>query len=809
MNIQELNLIGFGKFNNKKLDFKNGINIIYGENEAGKTTIHNFIDGMFYGFLKPYVKNTLYLEEHERYTPWNNSNYSGVIKFEYFSEKYIIERNFTKSQESTRVLLDSTGEDITFGIDNGNNGRILQPGFHFMGFNNAVYSNTVSIKQLELRTDSKLANELREKLVNVTSTLDENISIEQSISELNKALKSIGSVKAPTSVYSKESSKLSKLEEEKEEILSYKSIYEELLQENTQLKNSIEIYNSNIKEIQTRILNANIIEMRNIYYEAKVLKDEILNLQVEAENYKKFDSLSMDDYSHCININNNIDHLDKKVKVLMDTLENLDNEINNLGIQNNNSFNKDDNIQNDYNYFEEVEDENTKLLQNNNVNKLEFIKRDYSSNRALRKKINILMIVAGLLFSTILIFSIINNKLGFLTINIFLLIILIYGFSKGRKVTELLKTIEAQKNELESLEEQNKIKILENENIKASLLNKYSINSKLEFKRLQEDMGLKVFKKEQLEKDLSITVEKSLFIQEDLNTAKADKLLYKDQLKELLEANNSVTIDDFKIGLGKKQIYGEVLEKIKNKKDLYTRILGNSKLEDILNKLEHFGDYANVEETLTSEELERKLINLQDELTSNKINKKGIESNLENVNQKISNLVNVDEEIRRGISQIEYMDNKRDALELAKNTIEDLSKDIHKQFAPTINQRVGKIIEQITNGKYDTVRIDNKLEMGVGNPITGEIINVNRLSGGTIDQLYFALRFGIIKSMADNKLPLILDDCFIQYDDIRLGNILRFLEVISKERQVILFTCQRREIELLDEMGTAYNLITL
>ena len=66
MIIKELNLIGFGKFKNKKIHLKEGINIIYGENEDGKTTIHNFINGMFYGFLKPYAKRTSYLDEYNR-----------------------------------------------------------------------------------------------------------------------------------------------------------------------------------------------------------------------------------------------------------------------------------------------------------------------------------------------------------------------------------------------------------------------------------------------------------------------------------------------------------------------------------------------------------------------------------------------------------------------------------------------------------------------------------------------------------------------------------------------------------------------
>lgn len=810
MNIRELNLIGFGKFKNKKIYFKNGINIIYGENEAGKTTIHNFIDGMFYGFLKPYVRNAIYLDEHERYNPWDNTNYSGIIKFEYFSEDYIIERNFTKSQEATQVLLDSTGEDLTYGIDTGNNGRILQPGFHFFGFNNAVYSNTVSIKQLELKTDNKLANELREKLVNVSSAMDENISIDGAINELNLAIKEIGSTKAPTSAYSKENQKLIYLQEEKEEILSFKDIYEDLLRENSQLESSIHIYNLKIKEIQSRLLNANIIEMRNQYNDAKILKDEIELLQIEAEKYIIYDNLTMDDYSKCIGINNDIEHLEKKIKELMYTLENLDEEINSLVIKNNSSYNLDNELQKDYKYFEKLEDEKNKLMQNNNSNNLEFIKRDYSSNKSKKHSLNILLIISGLLFLTLLIYSFVNNRPGLLITNVFLTMIFTYGIWKWRRVNGLLKRIASQKNVLESLDQENKMRIIENENIIAEIFKKYNVNNNLEFKGLQEDYALKIFKKEQLEQEINKTIETSVSMQKNLESVKKEKDFYKNALKEILERNNSATIDDFKIGLSKKQIYQETLEKIKNKEDLFTRILGNFKLEEISNKLLSYGDYTIVEEELTSGDLRRKLVFLQDELTSNMISKKGIESNLENINQKISNLVNVEEEIHRSTLKINEMDRKKQSLELAKSTIEELSKDIHKQFAPVINERVGKIIEKITDGKYQSVKIDSNLELGVNNPITGELINVNKLSGGTIDQLYFALRFGIIKSMADNKLPLILDDCFIQYDDIRLENILRFLVDTSKDRQIILFTCQKREMELLDKkIGIDYNLINL
>ena len=155
------------------------------------------------------------------------------------------------------------------------------------------------------------------------------------------------------------------------------------------------------------------------------------------------------------------------------------------------------------------------------------------------------------------------------------------------------------------------------------------------------------------------------------------------------------------------------------------------------------------------------------------------------------------------------MENKYKSLEIAANVIEELSKDIHSQFAPSINKKVGKIVEKITGGKYNNVRISETLNIGVENPITREIVDINNLSGGTIDQLYFSLRFGIVNSMVDNRLPLILDDCFTQYDDNRLVNIINFLIDISAERQIILFTCHNREREILENLGVEFNLINL
>ena len=55
--------------------------------------------------------------------------------------------------------------------------------------------------------------------------------------------------------------------------------------------------------------------------------------------------------------------------------------------------------------------------------------------------------------------------------------------------------------------------------------------------------------------------------------------------------------------------------------------------------------------------------------------------------------------------------------------------------------------------------------------------------------------------------PVILDDTFGYYDDSRLAQTLRWLK--DSKRQVIIFSCQKREMEMLEKMGCAYHKVML
>ena len=87
---------------------------------------------------------------------------------------------------------------------------------------------------------------------------------------------------------------------------------------------------------------------------------------------------------------------------------------------------------------------------------------------------------------------------------------------------------------------------------------------------------------------------------------------------------------------------------------------------------------------------------------------------------------------------------------------------------------------------------------------------IESLSGATKDQLYFALRLAIAELiLKDKSIPLILDECFIQYDEGRLASTLKVIEDMAKTRQIIILSCRKDEKCLMDEMNIEYKEVIL
>ena len=136
---------------------------------------------------------------------------------------------------------------------------------------------------------------------------------------------------------------------------------------------------------------------------------------------------------------------------------------------------------------------------------------------------------------------------------------------------------------------------------------------------------------------------------------------------------------------------------------------------------------------------------------------------------------------------------RREALELAEETMKKAAEHLGERTAAGLNRRVSEIFSEITEGKYPGVNISDRLEISVWDGTRR--IPAYRLSRGTVEQIYFALRMAAAEMLQEEELPVILDETFAFYDDKRLQSVLKWLS--QQERQVIILSCQRREMEFL------------
>ena len=117
-------------------------------------------------------------------------------------------------------------------------------------------------------------------------------------------------------------------------------------------------------------------------------------------------------------------------------------------------------------------------------------------------------------------------------------------------------------------------------------------------------------------------------------------------------------------------------------------------------------------------------------------------------------------------------------------------------------------MDKLSGGKYKNVKFSDEEGLLVELE-SGEYKKAERLSTGTIFQMYLSLRLSIADSITEEKLPIILDEAFAYYDDERLENMLQYLSKEYADRQIIIFTCSKREKEILEKNGIQYNYIEI
>ena len=181
MNIKEIKINNYGKLKNKEINLEKNINIIYGENESGKSTLLNYIKNIFYGISKN--KNGKEISDYEKYKPWIGEEFSGRIKYELNNgEEYEIFRDFNKKNPK---VLNGNLEDISkdFNIDKKDGSQFF---YEQTGIDENMYLSTIMTEQQEVVLDGQEQNVLVQKLANIMGTGEDSTSYKKVLDRLNK-----------------------------------------------------------------------------------------------------------------------------------------------------------------------------------------------------------------------------------------------------------------------------------------------------------------------------------------------------------------------------------------------------------------------------------------------------------------------------------------------------------------------------------------------------------------------------------------------------------------------------------------------
>ncbi len=189
MEIQQITIEQFGKFRDTKLTFGPGMNVIYGANEAGKSTICAFLLAMFYGMPNDSKKKSTRENVRARYMPWGEEKMAGSVAFTHAGKSYVIERRMGDVRRKDKVTVrdGATWEEVVI-PDKEEAGR------YFFGIGPEAFRKTLYTGQLASVISPDKEDEVLDRLANLRQTGEEDVSYQRASSQLTSLLNSLRSV---------------------------------------------------------------------------------------------------------------------------------------------------------------------------------------------------------------------------------------------------------------------------------------------------------------------------------------------------------------------------------------------------------------------------------------------------------------------------------------------------------------------------------------------------------------------------------------------------------------------------------------
>ena len=699
MKIKNIKVNAYGNIENKDINLEEGINIIHGANESGKSTLLNYIISIFYGISRN--KDGKVLSDYEKYKPWNSNEFSGRISYKLENgEKYEIFRDFNK--KNPKIYNDKL-EDISdrFETDKKDGSKFF---IEQMGIDKQMYLSTVVSTQEEVRLDEKNQNMLIQKIANLAGTGEDNVSYKKALIKLQEKIR--------------------------DEIGTNKTS-----------KKPINIIEKEIVEINNKIVETE--KYRNRKYEIDAEKEQILSELKKLEQQKQILQELQNSMKSEEETKNRLEIREKNRKDNIAKINELTNQKNTINAES-------ERVQSAKNHLQDIikgHKENIEKL-NSEIEKIANEKEETQE----KEKPSISFIVITVVLAIALICSIILIKnyivSGILGVAIIANIVF-YVINKNKQ-----KVNKAKLREKINQEKQYKREKLENQ--KQQIIANVNTTEK-ELEKQEEE-------EKQVNSELSML--KGQIILLEKNNEKITEEIEQDN-KAIKEESNK----------NKQQI----IEKYKDKN---------------INDLLYINDYQNY------------ISKIEETINNNRIRIKGLEIEYNTIVPQLDEMVVLEEKREADKEKLAELREKESIINIAIENLMDAYEEMKTTITPKFTKNLSESIQKISSNKYNKVTINDENGMIIENN-RGEYVEAIKLSTGTIDQLYLALRLSMIDELSKENLPIILDESFAYSDNNRLKNMLQYLTSDLNNHQTIIFTCTDREQKMLEEMNIPYNVVEL
>lgn len=699
MKIKNIKVNAYGNIENKDINLEEGINIIHGANESGKSTLLNYIISIFYGISRN--KDGKALSDYEKYKPWNSNEFSGRISYKLENgEKYEIFRDFNK--KNPKIYNDKL-EDISdrFETDKKDGSKFF---IEQTGIDKQMYLSTVVSTQEEVRLDEKNQNMLIQKIANLAGTGEDNVSYKKALIKLQEKIR--------------------------DEIGTNKTS-----------QKPINIIEKEIVEINNKIVETE--KYRNRKYEIDAEKEQILSELKELEQQKQILQELQNSMKSEEETKNRLEIREKNRKDNIAKINELKNQKNTINAES-------ERVQSAKNHLQDIIKEHKENIEKLN-SEIEKIANEKEETQE-KEKPSISFIVITVVLAIALICSIILIKnyivSGILGVAIIANIVF-YVINKNKQKV-------------------NKAKLRE------------KINQEKQYKREKLEN-----QKQQIIANVNTTEKELEKQEEEEKQVNSELAMLKGQII-LLEKNNEKITEE--IEQDNKAIKEE---SNKNKQQI----------------IEKYKD-KNINDLLYINDCQNYISKIEETINNNRIRIKGLEIEYNTIVPQLDEMVVLEEKREADKEKLAELREKESIINIAIENLMDAYEEMKTTITPKFTKNLSESIQKISSNKYNKVTINDENGMIIENN-RGEYVEAIKLSTGTIDQLYLALRLSMIDELSKENLPIILDESFAYSDNNRLKNMLQYLTSDLNNHQTIIFTCTDREQKMLEAMNIPYNVVEL